>query len=178
MSSEEGQKEQVRIGPRGVLYKAEDRGEIREAEGPLSEAEASRKEVAERLDTEGLLQEPKIVVDEDDRLVAFGVTMPSLSRALQKSGGRLFPFGFIHLLRALHKGDRADLYLVAVRSEYQGKGVNAILMNEMAHVFMRRGIVKVETNPELETNQDVQGQWKHYDARQHRRRRCFIKRLS
>jgi GNAT superfamily N-acetyltransferase len=72
-----------------------------------------------------------IVVDENDRLVAFGITMPSLSRALQKSGGRLFPFGFIHLLRALRKGDRGDLYLVAVRSEYQGKGVNAILMNEI-----------------------------------------------
>lgn len=118
-----------------------------------------------------------IVVDEDDRLVAFGITMPSLSRALQKCGGRLWPFGFIHLLRALRKGDRGDLYLVAVRSEYQGKGVNAILMNEIHQVFARRGIVKVESNPELETNQDVQGQWKYYEARQHKRRRCFIKHL-
>ena len=118
-----------------------------------------------------------IVVDENDHLVAFGITMPSLSRALQKSGGRLFPFGFIHLLRALRKGDRGDLYLVAVRSEYQGKGVNAILMNEINRVFARRGIVKAESNPELETNQNVQGQWKYYDARQHKRRRCFIKHL-
>lgn len=119
-----------------------------------------------------------IVVDENDRLVAFGITMPSLSRALQKSGGRLFPFGFIHLLRALRKGDRADLYLVAVRSEYQGKGVNAILMDSINHVFMQRGIVKVESNPELETNQNVQGQWKYYETRQHKRRRCFVKHLS
>ena len=118
-----------------------------------------------------------IVVDENDRLVAFGITMPSLSRALQKSGGRLFPFGFIHLLRALRKGDRGDLYLVAVRSEYQGKGVNAILMNEITEVFARRGIVKAESNPELETNRNVQGQWKYYDTRQHKRRRCFIKHL-
>ncbi|MBN1581860.1 MAG: GNAT family N-acetyltransferase [Anaerolineae bacterium] len=118
-----------------------------------------------------------IVVDENDRLVAFGITMPSFSRALQKSGGRLFPFGFIHLLRALRKGDRGDLYLVAVRSEYQGKGVTAILMNEITQVFARRGIVKAESNPELETNQNVQSQWKYYDTRQHKRRRCFIKHL-
>jgi len=118
-----------------------------------------------------------IVVDENDRLVAFGITMPSLSKALQKSGGRLFPFGFLHLLRALRKGDRGDLYLVAVRSEYQGKGVNAILMNEITEVFARRGIVKAESNPELETNRNVQGQWKYYDTRQHKRRRCFIKHL-
>ena len=119
-----------------------------------------------------------IVVDENDRLVAFGITMPSFSRALQKSNGRLFPFGFVHLLRALRKGDRGDLYLVAVRSEYQGKGVNAILMNEIHQVFAQRGIFKAESNPELETNQDVQGQWKYYDTRQHRRRRCFIKHLE
>lgn len=118
-----------------------------------------------------------IVVDENDRLVAFGITMPSLSKALQKSGGRLFPFGFIYMLRALRKGNRADLYLVAVRSEYQGKGVNAILMNEINHVFARRGIVKAESNPELETNQNVQGQWKYYETRQHKRRRCFVKYL-
>jgi GNAT superfamily N-acetyltransferase len=119
-----------------------------------------------------------LVVDENDRLVAFGITMPSLSRALQKSGGRLFPFGFVHLLRALRKGDRADLYLVAVRSEYQGKGVNAILMDAIHHLYARRGIVKVESNPELETNQNVQGQWKYYEKRQHKRRRCFVKPLT
>ncbi len=119
-----------------------------------------------------------LVVDENDRLVAFGITMPSLSRALQKADGRLFPFGFAHLLRALRQGDRADLYLVAVRSEYQGKGVNAILMNEINRVFQRRGIVKAESNPELETNVDVQGQWKYYETRQHKRRRCFVKHLS
>ena len=67
---------------------------------------------------------------------------------------------------------------MAVRSEYQGKGVNAILMNEINQLFARRGIVKVESNPELETNQDVQGQWKYYDSRQHKRRRCFIKHLA
>ncbi len=116
-----------------------------------------------------------MIMDKNDRLVAFGIIMPSLSLALQKAKGQLFPFGFIHLLRALKKNDRADLYLVAVRSEYQGKGVNAILMNKMHSVFNKLGIKKIESNPELETNQNVQGQWKHYEKRQHKRRRVFIK---
>jgi ribosomal protein S18 acetylase RimI-like enzyme len=119
-----------------------------------------------------------IVMDQNNRMVAFGIVLPSLSRALQKSKGQLFPFGFIHLLKALKKNDRADAYLVAVRSEYQGKGVNAILMNKMHHVFSKMGITKLETNPELETNADVQGQWKYYEKRQHKRRRVFIKHLK
>jgi GNAT superfamily N-acetyltransferase len=116
-----------------------------------------------------------MVMDQKNRMVAFGIVMPSLSLALQKIKGQLFPLGFIHLLRALRKNDRADLYLVAVRSEYQGKGVNAILMNKMHNVFNKLGIKKVESNPELETNQNVQGQWKYYEKRQHKRRRVFIK---
>jgi GNAT superfamily N-acetyltransferase len=116
-----------------------------------------------------------IVMDQNNRMVAFGIVMPSLSLALQKTKGKLFPFGFIYLLGALKKNDRADLYLVAVRTEYQGKGVNAILMNKMHSVFNKLGITKVESNPELETNQNVQGQWKYYEKRQHKRRRVFIK---
>jgi GNAT superfamily N-acetyltransferase len=111
-------------------------------------------------------------------MVAFGIVMPSLSLALQKSQGNLFPIGFIHLFRALKRNDRADLLLVAVRSEYQGKGVNAIIMNQMHKVFNKLGITKVESNPELETNQNVQGQWKYYDKRQHKRRRVFIKHIT
>ena len=118
-----------------------------------------------------------IVLDENDRMVAFGITMPSLSHALQKSQGRLFPFGFIHLLWALRKNDRADLYLVAVRPEYQGRGVNAILIDKMTRVFNRLGVTQVESNPELEDNLLVQGQWKHFESRQHKRRRCYIKHL-
>ena len=119
-----------------------------------------------------------VVLDQNDRMVAFGIVMPSLSRALQKAKGQLFPFGFIHLLKALKKNDRADLYLVAVRSEYQGKGVNAILMNKIQKVFNKLGITKVESNPELETNANVQGQWKYYEKRQHKRRRVFIKQFG
>jgi hypothetical protein len=119
-----------------------------------------------------------MVFNEKNEMVAFGVALPSLSRALQKSHGRLFPFGFISLLNALKRNDRADLYLVAVKTEYRGSGANAILMNKMYQVFMKMGVKKIETNPELETNRLVQGQWKYFETRQHKRRRIFIKQLA
>ena len=119
-----------------------------------------------------------MVYNEKNEMVAFGVALPSLSRALQKSHGRLFPFGFIYLLNALRKNERADLYLVAVRSDCRGSGANAILMNSMYEVFRKLGVRKIETNPELETNQLVQGQWKYFETRQHKRRRAFIKQIG
>ncbi len=118
-----------------------------------------------------------LILDASGRLVAFGISLPSLTRALQKAGGKLLPFGFIHLVRALTHNDRADLYLVGVKREYLGKGLNAILIERMYHVFRRRGIRKIESNPELETNLNVQTQWKLFDTRQHKRRRCYIKQL-
>jgi hypothetical protein len=119
-----------------------------------------------------------IIVDENNRMVAFGIVIPSLSRALQKGHGELFPFGFLHLLNALRKNERVDLCLVAIINEYQGKGVNAILMNQMYEVFKKLGVKKIESNPELETNYLVQAQWKSFETRQHKRRRCFIKQLG
>ena len=119
-----------------------------------------------------------VVVDEHNHVVGFGITMPSLSRAFQKAKGNLFPFGFIHILRAMKKNDRVDLYLTGVRPDYQDKGVNAIMMCEMNKVYLKYNIQKVESNPELETNSKVQAQWKFYEKRQHKRRRCFIKELQ
>lgn len=119
-----------------------------------------------------------VVFDENEKMVAVGIAFPSFSRALQKSRGELFPFGFIHLLRAMKKNDLADLYLVAIRSDFQGKGVNALLMNQMINAMREFGIKKVESNPELETNDAVRSQWRTFDARQHKRRRCFIKHLN
>lgn len=119
-----------------------------------------------------------IVVDEHNKVVAFGITMPSLSKAFQKANGRLFPFGFIHILRAMKNNNRADLYLTGVRPDYQDKGVNAIMMCEMNKVYLKYKIEVVESNPELETNSKVQAQWRFYEKRQHKRRRCFIKMLD
>jgi len=118
-----------------------------------------------------------VVVDENDDLVAFGITLPSLSKALRRSNGRIFPFGFIPLLRALQKNERGDLYLVAIKHAYQGRGINAMLIARMIEVFNTYGIKVVESNPELEDNLNVRTQWKYFDHRQHKRRRVFIKHL-
>ena len=118
-----------------------------------------------------------LVVDKNGRLVAFGVTMPSLSIALQKARGSLLPFGFFHILKALKKNKGADFYLIAIRKDFQCKGVNAILMHELAKTYIKNGIKYAESNPELELNKKVQSIWEHYDAVPHKRRRCYIKQL-
>lgn len=118
-----------------------------------------------------------VVLDEKYKVVGFAITMPSLSRALQKSSGRLFPFGFVHLLRAFKKNNMADLYIIGILPKYQGKGVNAMIIADIVKSFIRNGIVKVETNHELETNLRVQSQWKFFDIRQHKRRRIYIKHI-
>jgi GNAT superfamily N-acetyltransferase len=118
-----------------------------------------------------------MVVDAMDNLIAFGVAIPSLSNALQKSRGRLFPLGWVRILRAIRCNFRADLYLIAVDKRYQGLGVNLVLMDRMCEVFNERGITVVESNPELENNLNVQSQWKILEKRQHKRRRCYIKHI-
>ena len=121
-----------------------------------------------------------LIIDENGKLIAFGVTMPSLSKALQKAKGSLLPFGLFHLLGALKKGKNnlADLYLVAVDKAYQGKGVNALIMYECNKAFIDYGMDYAESNPELEVNEKVQAFWDRFDAVQHKRRRAFIKRLD
>lgn len=120
----------------------------------------------------------KIVLDQDGQVAAFGISIPSLSRALQKSKGRLFPFGFIHILKALKRNDTLDLYLIAVRSDLQSKGVNSLVMTEITRAAIEHAVVKAESNPELESNSKVQSQWRHFDSRQHKRRRFYIKNLK
>ncbi len=116
-----------------------------------------------------------VILDREDKVAAFGIAMPSLSRALQKSRGRLFPLGFLYLLRALKKNDRLDLLLTAVRSDLQNKGINAVLINETWKAAIRHGIKYAETGPELEANDKIQAQWRYFDTRLHRRRRCYYK---
>lgn len=118
-----------------------------------------------------------LILDKEGQVIAFGLTMPSLSKAVQKAKGRLLPFGFIHILGALRKNDRADFYLIAIDKEYQRKGVHIMIFEKILKNYQRFGIQKVETNPELETNTQVQAIWKDYNPRNHKRRRCFIKNL-
>ncbi len=91
-----------------------------------------------------------VIVDADDKLVGVGISIPSLSRALQKSRGRLFPFGWTHLLKALYRpNDTVDLLLVAVKPEYQSKGVNALLFTDLIPVYIKNGYRWAESNLEL-----------------------------
>ncbi len=117
----------------------------------------------------------KILVDGNNEVIGFVISMPSLSEPLQKSGGKLFPFGLFRILRTLKKSKKLDLYLGAVRKEYQGKGANALLITELTKSCIQRAITDAESNPELETNLPVQGFWRYFDSRQHKRRRCYLK---
>ena len=119
-----------------------------------------------------------LIVDRSRRLVGVGIALPSMSRALQKSHGKMLPFGWYHLLKGL-KGvnDRVDLLLVAVAPDYQNKGVNALLFQDLIPQFIKYGYKYAELNPEMETNAKVQSQWGFFTRRQHRRRRSFFKNL-
>lgn len=116
-----------------------------------------------------------IVENEQNEIVAVGISMASLSCALQKAKGRLLPFGWYHLLKALmwKRPKVLDLLLVAVRPDYQGKGVNALLFTDLIPVYKELGFEYAESNPELEMNEKVQNQWQYFKTEQHKRRRCF-----
>ena len=119
-----------------------------------------------------------LIVDENGKLVGVGISMPSMSRALQKSKGKFFPFGWYHLLKGLKgKNDRVDLLLVAVHPDYQNKGVNALLFQDLIPYYQKYGYKYAESNPELESNAKVQSQWEYFTTRQHRRRRSYAKKL-
>lgn len=125
------------------------------------------------------LEYVSVIVDADDKLVGVGISIPSFSKALRASGGKLLPLGWVHMLRAL-KGhnDVIDLMLVAVKPEYQNKGVNALLFSDLIPVYIKNKIRFAESNLELESNESVQGQWQYFERRQHRRRRAFRKNLG
>lgn len=119
----------------------------------------------------------KIVVNRESKLVAFGISIPSLSRALQKSKGRILPFGWIHLLHALKNPKGIDMLLVAMDPKEQSLGAVAFLMTSIIKSCQEAGVVSAETSGELETNHDVQLLWKDYERRQHKRRRAYLKML-
>ena len=120
-----------------------------------------------------------LIAEEDGTLVGVGISMPSLSKALQRCEGKLFPTGWYHVLRAI-KGasDVVDLMLVAIRPDYQGKGVNALLFSYLIPNYVKNGYKFAESNVELEGNANVQKQWEYFERRQHRRRRAWTKKIQ
>ena len=115
------------------------------------------------------------IKDENGKLIAFSVVMPSFSIALKKANGRLLPFGWAHIMKAQRKNEKAAFYLIGIDPEYQGKGVTAIIFEEMQILFNNKGIHTVETNPELIENTAVQLLWKDYSPVQHKERSTYKK---
>ena len=118
---------------------------------------------------------------EDHKMVGIGITMPSLTKALQKCHrGRLFPFGWWHLLRAIkfHKTKIVDLLLIGIQPEYRAKGANALLFADLIPIYQKYGIEWGETQVEMEANVAVQGQWGVLDPILHKRRNCYIKKIK
>ena len=117
------------------------------------------------------------IKDAQGRLVAFAITMPSYSKGLKRANGKLFPFGFLHLLKAHYWNDTIAFYLIGVVPKFQNKGVTAIIFEEFADVYQKKNIKYLESNPELEENKNIQAQWKKYDFIQHKTRCTFRKHL-
>ncbi len=113
------------------------------------------------------------IADENDQLVAFAITMPSYSKALQKANGKLFPFAWWHFLQAGKKNDRANFYLIGIHPEYQRRGVTSMIFKAIQMNLKDKGIKFLETNPELEENKNVQVLWQDYNPVNHKRRRTY-----
>ena len=124
------------------------------------------------------LEDVCVITDKNKELVGFGISIPSLSKALRACDGKLFPTGWYHLLRAIRgHSDVVDLMLVAIKPEYQGKGVNALLFSKLLPNYIANGYKFAESNVELEGNENVQKQWEYFERRQHRRRRAWGKNI-
>ena len=119
------------------------------------------------------------VENEQGELIAAGVAMPSLSEALQKCGGNLFPTGWWHLVKNMYirKPDTLDLLLVGVRPDYQSKGVNAMIFTDLFQVYKDMGFKYAETSAELETNVKIQQMFGIFEPEQHKRRRIYTKEI-
>ena len=118
-----------------------------------------------------------VIVNEKDEVVGVGVGMPDISNALRKCKGKLFPFGWYHMLKALRakQMDAFDLLIIAVRPDYQDKGLNAVIIADQHPYFVKYGIKRVETTSILETNTKNQGHWELFPHKIHKRRRAYLK---
>jgi len=119
----------------------------------------------------------KFVVDENDKLIGFAIVMPRFAEALQKAKGKLFPFGFRHILKAKKNSKDVIFYLIGIHPEYQNKGVHAVIFNEYYETFTKKGIKTCYRTPELEDNEAIHKIWKHFSPTVYKRRKTFRKDL-
>ena len=118
-----------------------------------------------------------VVLDADEHVVGFGVALPSLSKAMQKANGSLFPFGWIHMMKAFKQNDTIDLLLIAIDEKYKNKGVNAMIFHKFAEGITKNGIKYIESTRELEDNTSVQNLWRYLEHDLTKRARTYIKQL-
>ncbi len=120
-----------------------------------------------------------LIANKEEKLIGVGITITSLAEALQKAKGKLFPFGWFHIVKALFfkRSTRLDFLIVAIDPEYQGKGISAVIIKNILPNYVEMGFKDIETNPELESNDKVQAQWDLFDKEQHKRRRAYKKEL-
>ncbi len=118
-----------------------------------------------------------IVIRKEGEMVGFIVGLPSLSKAMQKANGHMFPFGFLHVMKALKNPEVMDLLLTGIDPHYQKLGLPAIMITELQTAMIDNGVKYVETTGMFETNLKGATTWKNYDHIQHKRRRCFVKEL-
>ena len=142
----------------------------------------SEKQIDQYVDLYLSLADPRMfsfVEDENGELIALAITIPSLSEALQKCRGEIFPFGWWHLLKALYwkKPDTLDMLLIGVRPDYQSKGINALLFCDLFKTYKELGFKYAETNANLETNAKVQAMWSPFEKEQHKKRWVFGKEI-
>lgn len=116
-----------------------------------------------------------VILDENDKVVCFGLCLPSISKAVQKSGGRLTLPAIFKLLKAIKHPHILDLALIGVLPEYAKKGVSSVLLYEMTDILRREKIAYAETNLNLENNLNIRNMWKNFDTVEHKRRRCYVK---
>ena len=117
----------------------------------------------------------KFVMDENNKLIAFAIVMPSFSKALQKSKGKLFPLGILRMLKAKRFSKDVTFYLIGVHPDYQNKGVTAIIFDQYTKTFTKKGIVNCIRTPELEDNESIKKIWADFNPITHKRRRTYRK---
>lgn len=119
-----------------------------------------------------------IVLDADEQVVGFGVALPSLAKAMQKAQGSLFPFGWMHMLKAFKQNDTIDLLLIAIDEKYKNKGVNAMIFDKFAKGITKNGIKYIESTRELEDNTSVQNLWRYLEHDLTKRARTYVKTIK
>lgn len=120
----------------------------------------------------------KFVVDKDDKMVGFAIVMPAFAKALKKINGKLFPFGFRHIMHAKKHSKDVIFYLIGIHPDYQNKGVHAVIFNEYYETFKEKGIETCFRTPELEDNIAIHQIWKHFYPEVYKRRKTFRKDIA